>query len=215
MNNVSVKQVSFMKFLGVTVDNKLSWHNHISDICNKVSRNIGIMSKLKMFPPSILKMLYYSLIHPYLNYCNIAWANCKDYHFTRLFKLQKRAIRVVSKASFYAHTQILFYDLKILNLFNLNIYNIAIFMYLCSKNKIPIRISTEFHLNSTIHSYSTRNSANFHVPTIRTCISKNSIFFLGPIVWKSLPSSIRASPSLQCFKRRLKLHLFGSQITNN
>ena len=180
MNNTSVSHVSTLKFLGVTIDHKLSWHNHISDVCNKVSRNIGIMSKLKMFPTNILKMLYYSLIYPYLNYCNIAWANSRDYYMTRLFKLHKRAIRVVSKVSFYAHTQNLFIDLKMLNLFNINFFNIAIFMYLCSKKKIPIRISTEFHLNSAIHNYSTRNSINFHIPMVRTLVSKNSIFFPRP-----------------------------------
>ena len=124
---------------------------------------------MKIFPTNIKKILYFSLIYPYLNYCNIAWANSTDYYMTRLFKLQKRAIRVVSNTSFYAHTRPLFLDLKILNLNNVNIYNISIFMYLCGKNKkIPLRISMQFHLNTSIHKYFTRNSTNVHIPMIRT-----------------------------------------------
>ena len=211
LNNTTLHQVSALKFLGVTIDNKLSWHNHIGDVCNKISKNIGVLYKLKMFPTNIKKILYYSLIYPYINYCNIAWANSTDYYITRLFKLQKRAVRVVSKASYYAHTRPLFLNLKILNLSNVNIYNVSIFMYLCSKNKIPLRISKQFNLNSSIHNYSTRNSINFHIPMIRTLVSKNSIFFKGPMVWKSIPHEIKNSPSLQCFKRKLKVTLFENQ----
>ena len=51
-------EVSSITFLGVCVDNKLSWKCHINNICKTISRNIGVMNKLKYcLPTSALKTL--------------------------------------------------------------------------------------------------------------------------------------------------------------
>ena len=66
-----------------------------------MSRNIGIINKLKHFVPKrILLSLYYTLVMPYLNYGILAWGNsCKTY-LNKLLKLQKRAVRHICKTSF-------------------------------------------------------------------------------------------------------------------
>ena len=57
--------VSSTKFLGLTIDNKLSWKPHIDSVCRTISQNIGVINKLKYyFPTSTLLMLYSSLILP-------------------------------------------------------------------------------------------------------------------------------------------------------
>ena len=79
IGNEYIERVSSLKFLGVTIDSALSWHEHIGVICNTVSKSIGVINRLKFFPQSILKLLYNAIILPHLNYCNIAWANSNDY----------------------------------------------------------------------------------------------------------------------------------------
>ena len=87
-----------VKFLGVTVDKNLKFNHHISLVCSKVSRSIGIMYKLKpFFPLCILKNIYYSLIYPYLIYGNLIWGGTYKIHLEPLFVLQKRAVRILSK----------------------------------------------------------------------------------------------------------------------
>ena len=125
----------------------------------------------------------------------------------RLFLLQKKAIRIITHSSFYAHSKPLFTKLKILNVFDLNYLNIATFMYLCSRNLIPRHLSLNFHLNYDIHNHNTRSSTKFHIPLIRTNVSKLSIFYKGPSIWNNLNNNIISSPSLNIFKRRLRVHL--------
>ena len=205
IGNESINCASSLKFLGVTIDNKLSWHEHIGVICNQISKGVGILNKLRNLPQFILKTVYSAIILPYLNYCNIAWCNSTDYCIDRLFLLQKKAVRIISNSSYYAHTKPLFAKLKILNVFDLNDYNIACFMYLCFKNQIPCHVSSYFHLNHDIHNYDTRSSSKFHIPLIRTNVSKYSVFYKGPVIWNKLDNHIRDSPSLNCFKRRYNL----------
>ena len=106
-----IKYVSSLKFLGITIDNKLTWKNHIDIICNKVSKNIGILYKLHMLPTVILKMLYNAIVAPYFDYAISVWGSAANTYLGRLFKLQKRAIRIIFHAKFLAHTIPIFYSL--------------------------------------------------------------------------------------------------------
>ena len=111
------------KKLGVTIDCKLSWNEHIDSICTKISRNIGILNKLRYFPLNILVMLYNAIIQPYFQYCNIAWGSSSNSAMLRLLRLQKRAVRIIYHANYLAHTKPLFLKLKILNVFDISDFN--------------------------------------------------------------------------------------------
>ena len=78
INGTDIKRESSIKFLGVLLDENLTWKNHIHAIENKISKNIGILFKAKfILNQKCLKSIYFSFIHCYLNYANIAWASTK------------------------------------------------------------------------------------------------------------------------------------------
>ena len=206
-NNHNILRVSSVKFLGVHIDDKLTWHEHIGVVCNRTAKGVGILYRLRHFPRSILTMIYYALIISHINYCNVTWSNCTDYYMTRLFLLQKKAVRIISNAPYNAHTLPIFYELQLLNVYDINNFNIAIFMFMCSKGLLPPVMMSKFSLNSSVHHHNTRNSDNYHLPQVRTNISKNTIFFKGPILWNYLPSSVKNTPTLNSFKRAYKSHL--------
>ena len=73
------------------VDERLNWDKHVQEITSKLSKNIGILTKLKFtLPRNTLLMLYNSLILPYLTYCNTVWANCSATRLNSVLVLQKR-----------------------------------------------------------------------------------------------------------------------------
>ena len=79
IDGISISRVFSTKFLGVVIDHKLSWLDHISSISKVISRNSGVISKLRHFlPASSLALLYNTLILPYLKYCNIVWARASN-----------------------------------------------------------------------------------------------------------------------------------------
>ena len=96
INNEIINKVECTKFLGVLIDSKLTWCNHISYLKRKISKGIGILCKLrKCFSSSTLLTLYYSFIYPYLLYCIEVWGNTSQCYVFPLFKLQKKAIRII------------------------------------------------------------------------------------------------------------------------
>ena len=207
--------VSSIKFLGVTVDDKLSWKNHIENICNKISRNIGVINKLKTcLPLKSLLMLYSSLILPYLNYALMAWGNAHRSILDKLLLLQKKVVRIICNSAPRSHADPLFFDNKLLKINDLYLFQLGQFMYNYNRNLLPSTFNDMFMKNQSFHNYPTRHSGEFHLPRLRTLSAQNTFFYEGPKFWNSLKDEIKDSPSLNSFKNKLKLFLLQQYSSN-
>jgi hypothetical protein len=76
INIPNVNRKTYIKYLGVFIDEHLNWHYEITHVNNKIAKNIGILYKLRSYLGlSTLKQLYYTLIYPYLNYDIMSWGD--------------------------------------------------------------------------------------------------------------------------------------------
>ena len=95
INNIKVKQVSEIKFLGVIIDCKLNWKLQLNYVSSKLSRTIAILHKVKnKLNMKSLILLYNALFLSHLNYCSNIWGNTFKSSLKNIFILQKRAINV-------------------------------------------------------------------------------------------------------------------------
>ena len=95
-NNV-LEQVDNTKFLGVYIDQHLTWKTHVNFIAAKISKSVALLYKAKYYLPSkSLLTLYYALVYPYLTYCNLIWASAYVTNLERIYLPQKRAVRAIS-----------------------------------------------------------------------------------------------------------------------
>jgi len=98
LNGIALEQVKCAKFLGVYIDEHLSWDNHIQEVACKVSRNAGILRKLKFtLRQTCLLLLYNSLVLPYLHYCSIIWGCSSPNKLKSLTVLQKSLYESLQK----------------------------------------------------------------------------------------------------------------------
>ena len=85
-----------IKYLGVLIDENLSWKNHIDSVITKISKTIGIITKLRHFvPSSVLLNIYTSLITPYITYGLITWGTASKTYLHKILLLQKRVLRLI------------------------------------------------------------------------------------------------------------------------
>ena len=205
LNHRPIESVDSFKFLGVVLDPKIKFNLHIQMICNKISKSIGIIRKISNYvSTSTLISLYYSLIYPYLTYCNLTWGSTYDSHLIPLITLQKKAIRVINKVNYLEHTSPLFFANKILKLPDLIKYRQAIHIF---KNLSQYTTPS--------HSYSTRTSSNLIVPFQRLTLGQHSLAYCGPTTWNSLPDYIKSADSLPIFKRLLREHFLLYYVAQN
>lgn len=205
-----INRVYNTKFLGVYIDDKLTWNQHVDYLCKTVSKNIGVLYKLQFLPQNILKMLYHSFVSSHLNYCNIVWGFTAQKNKDRINKLQKRGVRIITHSSYLSSSTPLFLKLKILPIHESISLETAIFMFKLCNNMLPDLFHNYFTLNSSIHDYNTRNANNIHPPLNRVSITQSSIFYKGTVLWNNLNIDIKSSKTLRQFKRLYKQLLFDT-----
>ena len=106
IDNVKIEQIEHSKFLGVIINSKLTWQDHIQLVSSKVSKSIGIPSKIRYnLSSEILLMLYRTLVQSYFDYCNIIWATQNNYHIISLHHRQKKPLRITVFAKLDVHTK--------------------------------------------------------------------------------------------------------------
>jgi hypothetical protein len=182
-------------------------------VSNKVSKNIGILRKLGYkLPPNTLLAIYNSLVLPYFQYCNIAWAVNKSAHINKLFRYQKKAVRIICHKKWDSHTTPLFKELNILKISDINQLQIGCFVFKALNNGLPHQFKNHFILNSTVHEHFTRQSAFLHLSYSKTKLRQNSIKYHGAKLWNALSPDLTSLCSFHVFKRNYKTFLISQYV---
>ena len=208
INGEIIKRVDSFRFLGIIIDDRLSWRQHIAHIRRKVSKSIGILrSARSLLNKNTLVTLYYAFVYPYFNYCIDVWGHCNEQDFQSLFKTQKRIIRYINFSKRNAHTDQLFKSLDILPLKRLYIFSVLIFMFKFHHKSLPSVVDELFQTNASIHSINTRQQHLLHAPRLYSNSSMKSIRFRGVFIWNQINNEININVSTNCFKSTLKNRL--------
>jgi len=160
----------------------------------------------------VLISLYYTLVYPHLSYCNILWGNAHNVHINRLFMLQKKVLRLITKSDYLSHTTPIFRGLKILTVFDIYKLQLGIFVFKCFHELLPTTFMSFFNLNNQFHSHNTRNSDAIHFDYPRLALNTKSVRFTGALFWNSLEPRLRSVPTLSRFKQQLKLLLLSKEL---
>ena len=194
------------------LDENLTWKNHIELIENKTSKNIGLLYKANfLLNQNCLKSIYFSFIHSYINYANIAWASTNQTKIKKLYSKQKHASRIIYHQDKQTHARPLMKNLNALNIYQINIIQILVFMFKLNNNMVPNTFHKQFE---SIHNkYPTKfSSLNLKQPKTFSKMIKFSISSRGPQLWNNLlDSNIKSIDSLSSFKKLVKKQLLNSE----
>ena len=129
----------------------------------------------------------------------------------KLMNVQKKIVRLICFKSYTDHSEPLFLDLKILNIYKINDYLCSIFMYSFNYcQNLPDFYSNYFNQNNEFHSYNTRNSTKLHVSYKGTNYRKYTVFNKGVSLWNSINEDIKNTNSYLSFKKKAKLYYLVS-----
>jgi hypothetical protein len=211
INGIVLETVTKTKFLGLILDNKLSWKNHALYLSNKMSKSIGILSLARKYlDQTTLLQLYYSFIYPYVIYCNLAWGNASDTALWPIFRTQKLAIRIIanlprrSSSMYYCKTK------SVLRLPEIFLLTAATFMFKFKNSLLPDIFSTFFITNQDIHTHRTRAATKLRIPLTKSTIANKFIKKAGVGLWNDLDTSITNVNTIGAFKNQIKRHLLNS-----
>ena len=214
IDGVSIKQVSTVKYLGVTFDSNLTWKNHINELCSKLSKTVGIFSKLSYnVNIDILIMLYYSLIYPFLIYGVQVWGLTYPTYLKPVTTLQKRIARIMTFSEPMSHSEPLLKSLNLLKFNDIIHSEILSFVYQWFHKLVPSCFLDVFKPISSIHEYPTRQSLNenLFIKSIRTTqYGIRSLHYTGSNLWNSLPITFKQITPFSRFRKTLKKRILDS-----
>lgn len=183
-----------VKMLGITLDNKLSWVGHTSALKKKLSSCLFLLRQLKNITNAeTLKITYFSLFHSQINYGLIIWGNSST--AINIFRMQKKAVRIMAKVSYLEHCRPLFKQFGIMPLPSLYIFNTLI--------EIHSRYES-IEKQSDVHEYDTRHANNIRMKKFR--LTKSQKNTLNYQLYNILPHNIKNS-SKNKFKKIIKSFL--------
>ena len=123
INNENIKQEKHTTFLGIVIDEFLTWYNHLDLVAKKMIKCAAIISRIRHYTTlNSLKLIYYALVYPYLIYGNLIWGNTYKSRIQKSMKIKKKIVRLMTFKSYFEHTEPIFQELQILNIYKVNDY---------------------------------------------------------------------------------------------
>ena len=207
LDGVEIEKVNEIKFLGVTIDDQISWKSHIKHVQTKVSKSIAILNRAKqVLDHKSLHILYCSIVLPYFSYCAEVWANNYNTTLHPRVILQKKAVRIIHRVGYRDHTNPLFIQSKLLKLKDMVEFQTVQVLYKAKNKLLPLNIQKLFTERVGVHSL--RGKCNFRVTMVRTKRKSFCISVCGVKLWNSLNVELKECPNIQQFKKRYKECIF-------
>lgn len=190
-----------VKFLGVYLDSTLKWEVHTNNLASKLCSNIYLLNTLSnVVSTNVLKSAYFALVHSLISYAIVAWGHATSND--RIFRLQRRSIRIISRLGFRDDCRSAFILHRIMTLPCIYIFNCIIFVK---------THQFKYKSHQDIHSYPTRNNKKLCPEYVRLKKCQNSPNFMGIKFFNVLPETIREL-DIKLFKSKLKLYLISKSF---
>ena len=212
ISGMPVEQSTYVKYIGLIVDCHLNWKKHVLEVSKKISRGVGILSKLRHFVTGdILIQFYYSLVYPFLAYGLVVWGNTYATTLKPIVTLQKQALRIITFSKRDAQSSPIFSQLGLIKFIDLVTMQTATFTFEYYHNLLPKAFDNYFTFISSKHNYNTRlgSKSTYYIHHVRTKYGKFNLHFSGPSIWNKLDEELK-SLSLRLFKQNLTKQFLSS-----
>ena len=182
-----IRPSKFVKYLGMYIDPNLNWKFNTNVLASKLSRSLGMLSKIRHVNKEAPRSIYFAIFSSHLSYGSIIWAqNSTNQNVKRIMRLQNRAVRIMNFANYRDHVDQFFHRLGILRFIdNIEVQN----MLLVSdslNSRLPSILNNMYSFIESAHYYKTRNSIKCKLlfQKVNTSVhGLNSIEYKSVKVW--------------------------------
>lgn len=199
----SIERVDQYKYLGVIIDSKLRYEQHVISLKNKLRKIIFPFYQLsQILNLNEFKMVYCAFVQSVLNYGIVAYGGTYKTILEPLSVVQKTLIKVGLQKNKRYPTELLFKETSILTLRQLYVKTLLTYTFL----------HKELVLTPISHSYQTRNAQNIGIqmPRVTKSCNNTNSFFIANFLYRNIPAEIRdAEMSISSFKRLITAWLIN------
>lgn len=209
IDGTSIQPSTTCKLLGVLIDDRLNFNNHVASLCKKISKQIAIICRFRKLLSFQTKLtLYEAYILPYFTYCSTVWMHCGKTTSAKLEKLNERALRSVLNNSTSTYITLL-ETVNMPTLHNGRVQDMCILIYKIIHGTTSNPLSTLLTLRNNSHNL--RGELILVQPGVNTTKhGLNTFRYFGPKIWNSLNNDLRTSRTLKEFVTRIRKITFDT-----
>jgi len=209
LNKTKIYESSRIKYLGLILDPRLTWKEHINELSKKLGRSVGMLYKTRHFCPTpILKSLYYSIFNSHVSYGIPVWGYADQIYIKKIIHAQKKAIRAITFSKYREHSTPLLKRLEILKIQDLLYLRTASLLWDLNKGNLPSSLSSYFTRANSIHEQNTRFAKSGN---LKVCKDFNSFQSIAIKIFNDLNNKQSFSASnKKAFLDKIKLDFISN-----
>ena len=214
IDNIRIIPSLKIKYLGITIDNKLNFDDHMSTVCRKANFHLYNIRYIRKFiSKDLTTMLMKAMVFSSTNYCNSIYLGLSKKLNKCIYRIDHSAVRLIYQQPLFDHSSVTLrqHNLNILNNINRSKYRILCIIHksltagpsyirTCLSVKVPI--CRELRSSNDVYCLQVKKS-------VKPVTSKRAFQYYAPPLWNSLPLKIRMIPNHDTFKFNLKRYLFN------
>ena len=211
IDDCDIENVMCMKYLGLEIDESLTWNNHIAKLSKSLSFKVSKFSRLsKTLSKDILLKIYNSTIQPTIDYAISVWGQTSKMNLSKIQRFQNHSARIIENNFDYINTRgiDLVHNLGWMDVRERFIYFQTLLMFKCIHGQAPDYLVNNVIMDFEVRKVSSRrHDLNLYVPFAENEFYKNLLFYRGPHFWNSLPNCLKEITNVELFKMSLKRFL--------
>ena len=200
-----------IRSLGVTLDNTLSFDRHVGAVCKSASFHIRALRHIRpTLTTDMAKNIGSAIVGSRLDFCNSLLHGISTKNIKRLQRVQNMLARVVTGKGKYEHITPILRELHWLPIVQRIDFKIATIVFKTTKSSQPEYLADMLRGYKAARDLRSARMDLLTVPRTKTVLSSRRFSVAAPALWNSIPVSIRASATINSFKKNLKTYMFKS-----
>ena len=132
LNGLSIERVNDFKYIGLNLDNTLSWTKHINEVCSRLNRFFGIFRYLRdKIPFHLKRQLFLTTVSPIINYGIELYGSSTKKNISKLQSKQNQLLKVLFNKDWFYNTNLLHKEGRLLKVIDLHRLRILTFVRKC------------------------------------------------------------------------------------
>ena len=207
--NQKIDRVSHIKFLGITLDESLSFKHHINEVCIKLKNLFHVFYSIRGFlSKETIRTIYYALIYSRIKYGIAVYGQAKASDMKRIQTIQNKLLKVLAGKKYRYPTDKLHDEFDLLKVNDITNQEVLTFVYNFFSNGLPEIFNNYYQTFSENHSYDTRNASLMIRKSRRNNeLGAKSIKNKGSDLWNNLNNNIKLSLNTKLFRSNYKKYI--------
>ena len=203
INNIKIRESSSVTLLGLTIDNRFTFKDHINILCHRGNLKLHALRRIRKYLTTVkAKLLCNAFTDSQYNYASIIWMFCHKQDYLKNAKIQYKALKIVYNSNESYEELLLRNNEVLIHQKQLRILVTEVFKSLADLN--PHFMKSYFTIKEI--TYYLRNGNFLKIPSSRsTRYGTNSILSRACFVWNKVPLSVKQSQALIEFKPKIKV----------